>query len=183
MEADADAPVRLQVLEVEVLEAARHLAGVVEEREVERQAARNPPELRRRQERVAIAEAPGGVAAQRPATPEERQEIVGHAIVIVEHRLHAAAEREHPRFAQDRQMLDDLAVEALEAVGLVAVGIVGEGDGVEAAGARVAGRDAPVDRRNALGCGCTSGARTVPSRSWRRARSRWTGPSPSLLRS
>ena len=119
------------------------------------------------------------VPAQRAAAPEEGQQVVRHVVVIVEDRLHAAAEREHPRFAQDGQVLDDLAVHALEAVGLVAVRIIGERDAVESARARVARRDAPVDRRDALGCGCTSGARRVPSRSWRRSSVSMDGAAPA----
>ena len=56
-------------------------------------------------------------------------------------------EREDPVLAQDRDVLHDLGVHAVEAVGVVLVGVVVIRDLVEPAAPRVPGRRARVDAR------------------------------------
>ena len=98
METHTDPPVGHEILEVEILPAARHLARVVEQRHVQRETARDPSKLGRRQEAVPVAQPAGLVSAQGPAASELGQQKVRHHVGVVERRLHATAERRSPRF-------------------------------------------------------------------------------------
>src|SRR5688500_9610283 len=130
MEARADAPVALERVEVQILAARRDLTGVVEDRDVEAGAIRNEPELGGGQQAVAIAEAPGLVAAQRTAAAQLRQQEVRHQLVVSEDALDPSAQRDDPVLPQERQVLNDLAVHPLEVVDVVAIGIARERDAV-----------------------------------------------------
>ena len=127
--------------------AGRHHPRVVEERHVEGQPIRNPPPLARQQHGVAIAEAPAAVAAQRAAAAERREQEVRDLVVVIERRLQPAAQRDHPVLAQDRNVLHELGIEPVEAVGAVAIGVVMASDLVQPAAPRVVGGRPPVDRR------------------------------------
>ncbi len=91
MEADADADVAFQSIEAEIVPARHDLARVVEHGHVEAAAAGNPAELAGEQQAVAIAESPAGIAAQRAAAAERRQQEIGHRILVAENRLHQTA--------------------------------------------------------------------------------------------
>ena len=85
------------------------------------------------------------------AAAERRQHEERHLLtVLLDRGLDAAAEREHPGLAQDREVLDRLVVDHLEAERVVRVVVVVQRHAVEAAAAGVAGRRAPVEADRAL---------------------------------
>ena len=142
----------LQAVEIEIRHARRHLAGVVEERQVEIAVDHDAP-LRLQQQAVLIAESPAAVAAQRRAAAKRRQHEERRLLAVLLAARSARAPRndEHPGFAQDRDVLDGFVLEHLEAEHVVPVVVVVQRHAVEAAAARVAGRRAPVEPDRALG--------------------------------
>ena len=122
VEAHADADSRSAMpFELELVAARRDLAGVVEEapcRAPRRLGIqRHSPDIsrlwrsRKRQLRV---------AAQRAAAAERRQQEVRHLSSSSSVVCSEAVQRQHPVLAQDGDVLDDLGVEPVEAVGVVA---------------------------------------------------------------
>src|SRR4029453_5078392 len=106
METRPDSDVALETVEVEVASTGCDLAGVGEQRHVEAQTVRDPAPLERFKHAMAIAEAPARISAQRTAAAERGQQEIRHYIVVVQGGLHLRAERHHPVFAQDRQVLN-----------------------------------------------------------------------------
>ena len=66
-------------------------------------------------------------------------EKVRNHVLIVERGLHEPMQRDHPVLAKNGYVLNDLAVDAIEAVGIVLIGVAVVRDLVEAAAPRVAG--------------------------------------------
>ena len=77
VKADADADIGDEGADAELIERRRDHPGVVEERHVECQSARDPPELAGGQDGMPIAKAPTAVAAQSAAAPERWQQKYG----------------------------------------------------------------------------------------------------------
>ena len=123
VETNADPDVALQAFEAEVIPAGRDFAGVVEEHHVDARRLgiqRNSPDISRLwRSRNRQLDSP-----QRAAAAERRQQEIRHLVAVVERRLHQPVQRDDPVLAQNRNVLDDLAVDAIEAVGFVLVRVV-----------------------------------------------------------
>src|SRR6185436_10076686 len=151
MKADAEAVV-VRPGEIEIGHALRELSCVQEERWGHEAIDHDAP-LALHQQAVAIAEAIALEAAQIVSAAERGQEEVRDLLAALELRgLHQPAERERPRLAQDRKVLDDLVVGLPEAERIVRVLVVVQGDRGVAAAPRVASasRGPPVEADRAL---------------------------------
>ena len=96
---------------------ARDLAGVDEQRHVDERPG-GPAVLAGEEQPVAIAEAPGRIAAQRVAAAEIRHQEVRHVVSGGGRRRRGErAQRDHPVLAQHRHELLHFGVDAAEARG------------------------------------------------------------------
>ncbi len=120
---EADAVGLLQVPQIEVLEARGDLAGVDEQRHVDERTG-GPAVLAAEEQPVAIAEAPGRIAAQRVAAAEIRHQEVRHVVSGGGvRRRGGGAKRDHPVLAQDRHELLHFGVDAAEAVAVAGLDV------------------------------------------------------------
>ena len=151
VETEAEAVVVVQAVEVEILGPGRDLPGVVKEREVE-VAIDHDPVFPLQQQAVLIPESIAAEAAQRRTAADRRQQEVRDLLVVLFGRvLHAGPQREDPRLAEDRDVLDRLVLHEGEPERVVVVAVIVHRGREEAAAARVVGGGAPVEANRALG--------------------------------
>src|SRR4029079_9999615 len=100
---------------------------------------------------VAVAEAPARIAAQRRTASQGWQHEKRNLLAALRSgRRNRAAERQHPRIAKHRYVVQRLVVGLLEAVAIVGIGEVVERDAVKTTAACVTGRGAGIDAYRAL---------------------------------
>ena len=148
-------------VEIEIGRARGHLAGIVEERQVEVAVDHDAP-LRLQQQAVPVAEPPAAVAAQRGAAANRRQH-EERSLLAVLARSRSARGR-GTRAPTSRAGSAGAAMASysshLEAEVVVWIAVVVKGGAEKAAAARVAWRRAPVDADRALACA----GRSLPHR-------------------
>ena len=144
MKANANPDVVFQTPKAQLIPLVRHFSRVVEEHHVDRESIGNPAKLPGHQETVPVAKPPAGIRPQRAAAAERRHQEVRNIVAVVERRLHQPVQGNHPVLPKNRNVLHDLAVHPIEAVGFVLVGVVVIGDGIEPATTRVTRSRPPV---------------------------------------
>ncbi len=96
---------------------------------------------------MAIAKAPAGESTQRRTAAERGKHEKRNDLTLVnERRFNAAAERDHPRIAHHRNVLDDVVIHALETELVIRVGEMMAGDREIPAASRVTRSGAPIER-------------------------------------
>src|SRR5262245_20495981 len=114
VEAESEAVVLFEVVEIQVGAAVRDLAGVVEQRGVE-PAPDLPAILRLPENRVRSAKPVLAKSAQRVVAAERRHEVEGHDLAFIGiRRRYEQPRRDHPTAGQEPEELAEIGIHAVE---------------------------------------------------------------------
>src|SRR5678815_931902 len=145
-ETETEPVVGFEIAQVQILEARRHLAGVVEDRAIYRREDL-PSVFGLQQERVRIAEAVAMKAAKIIRSTQRRQVVERHlASLVGSGRRYQRAQREDASVAEEREVLLHLCGSALKRIGVrleIIETLVCEQ--IASAAARIATRLAEID--------------------------------------
>src|SRR5687768_9246368 len=126
MKTESDAVIVVEAAQIQIARVRRDLSGVIEESGVHEPVDDDAP-FRLQYQAVAIAKAPAVVSAQRRSAAERRQHEEWNLLTALRaRRRRGGAERQHPRVAQHRYVLNRFVVHLLEPVFARRIGKIAE---------------------------------------------------------